>query len=667
MRLSGDFETYSAVDLRTEGLDNYAKHPSTGIHCFSYGFTPDDIQTWTEGEPFPQVIADHIASGGIFTAWNAPFEIALWNECATKKYDWPKLPVEQVRCSMAAAYAMGLPGALENVAPALGLEQRKDATGKRVMLQLAQPREDGTFWRPWDDPEKFEKLYSYNRQDVITEMAVLERVMELSPEEQAIWQLDYKINQRGMLVDLAAIDKAITLVQQEQKRLNAEMLRVTGGVVGKCTEVQLLVKWIKSQGVEMEGAAKADILDALSGDLPPQIEAALRLRQEAAKSSTAKLAAMKKRASADGRVRNTKQYHGAATGRWAGRGMQPDNFPRTRYGIRPTDVEDIIAHLDDRDYVDAMYGPCMDALADSLRGMLMAAPGNELVAVDFSAIEARKLAWLAGEEKVLEIFRTHGKIYEHAASGIYHVDMAEVNKDQRQVGKVAVLALGYGGGVGAFQSMARNYNVKVPDREADEIKTAWREAHPKIKKYWYALEDAAIRAVQEGGKHTAGAKGREVTFLKNGSFLWCRLPSGRPLCYPYPEIREVTTPWGDLKQALTYMTELDSTQIGKLRKQGKLLEDAGAHGNWQRISTYGGSLAENVTQAASRDLLASAMLRFQQQDANIVMHVHDEIVCEIPKGTWSVKEAERLMCELPAWAAGLPIGAEGWRGPRYRK
>lgn len=662
-RLSGDLETYSEVDLKAAGLHNYATDKSTGIHCFSFGFAESNIQTWREGEPFPEVVREHIASGGIFTAWNAAFEIALINECATKKYGWPRLPVEQVRCSMAAAYAMGLPGALENVAPALGLEQRKDAAGKRIMLQLAAPRPDGSFWRYWDDPEKFERLYSYNRQDVRTEMAVLDRIMELSPEEQELWQLDYKINQRGVLVDLAAIDKGISLAEQEQKRLNRAMLEATGGVVGKCTEVQLLVKWIKSQGVEIKGAAKADVLDALSGELPPQVEAALRLRQEAAKTSTKKLYAMKARASADGRVRNLHQYHGAATGRWAGRGIQVQNFPRTRPDVKPADVEDIIANLDKRDYVDTMYGPCMDALADSLRGMLMAAPGCELVAVDFSAIEARVLAWVAGQEEVLDIFRTHGKIYEHAAAGIYHVLLEEVTKAQRQIGKVAVLALGYGGGVGAFQSMARNYNVKVPDAEAEQIKGAWREAHKKIVNYWYRLEDAAITAVLEGGRHTAGAPGREVTFLKNGSFLWCRLPCGRPLCYPYPEIREVMTPWGDLKQALTYMTELDSSQ----RKSTKVLDDPAAHGAWQRISTYGGSLAENVTQAASRDLLASAILRFSQRDASIILHVHDEVVIESPKGAMSVKDAERIMCELPEWAAGLPVGAEGWAGPRYRK
>lgn len=348
--------------------------------------------------------------------------------------------------------------------------------GARVMMQLAQPKADGTFWTRAEAPEKFEQLFAYNRQDVRTELAVCERMMELSDEEQNLWALDFKINQRGIQIDLAAVNAAIKLVEAEKARLNAAMLRTTGGVVGSCTEVQLLIKWIRSRGVELGGVAKADVLDALGGELPVDVRAALNLRKEAAKSSTAKLVAMRDRASSDGRVRGTMQYHGANTGRWAGRGIQVQNFPRGN--LKPSDVDDAINHFNDRDYLNMMYDAPLDVLASCLRAMIVAKPGHDLVAADFSAIEARVLAWLAGEEKVLDIFRTHGKIYEHAAAGIYHVDMDSVSKAQRQIGKVAVLALGYGGGVGAFQSMARNYNVKVADAEADNIKAAWREAHP---------------------------------------------------------------------------------------------------------------------------------------------------------------------------------------------
>lgn len=677
--LSIDFETFSACELRDRGLHNYATDPTTGVHCMAFAFDDEPVHLWTRDTLFPGEVHSHVLNGGIVYAHNAPFELAIWNNILAPMHKIAPLKSEQVRCTMAMCYAMGLPGALENAAPALGLAQRKDAAGKRVMLQLAKPYAWGEitssdpaqdkryplFYTPETAPEKFEQLYAYCKQDVEVERALHHRLMELSDDEQRIWQLDYRINQRGIRVDLESIDKAIALVEQEKRRLDEEMLRVTGGVVGKCTEVQVLVKWIRTQGVEMNGLAKADVLDALAGDLPPAVEAALRLRKEAAKSSTAKLVAMKERASADGRVRGIHQYHGAATGRWAGRGIQSQNFPRPRPGMGEDEINDVIANLHRHAYIDMMYGPTMDAIADSLRGMIVAEPGNDLAAVDFSAIEARVLAWLAGQESVLDIFRTHGKIYEHAAAGIYHVPMERVTKDQRQIGKVAVLALGYGGGVGAFQSMARVYGVKVPDAEADEIKSAWRAVHPAIVSYWYDLERAAIRALTDGGVQAVGPRGREVKFRKAGSFLWLQLPSKRVLCYPYPELRIVDTPWGEQKEALTYMTELDSTTRKKLGN--KVLPDPNANGNWCRISTYGGSLAENVTQAVARDLLACAILRLEQRGIKIVMHCHDEIVAEVNSGSSRAGEIEQLMCELPSWAEGLPVSAEGWQRPRYGK
>ncbi|ASN73063.1 putative DNA polymerase [Ralstonia phage DU_RP_II] len=662
-----DLETCSACELRDRGLHNYAADPTTDVHCAAYAFDDEPVEIWLPGQPCPPRVSAHIKSSGRVIAHNFFFEIELTNNVLARKHGWPKLSIEQGACTMAAAYAMGLPGALENAAPALGLAQRKDAAGKRVMLQLAKPRAEGGFWAPETAPEKFEQLYAYCKQDVEVERALHHRLMELSDDEQRIWQLDYRINQRGIRVDLESIDKAIALVEQEKRRLDEEMLRVTGGVVGKCTEVQVLVKWIRTQGVEMNGLAKADVLDALAGDLPPAVEAALRLRKEAAKSSTAKLVAMKERASADGRVRGCFQYHGAATGRWAHRGIQPGNMPRPRPGMGEDEINDVIANLHRHAYIDMMYGPTMDAIADSLRGMIVAEPGNDLAAVDFSAIEARVLAWLAGQESVLDIFRTHGKIYEHAAASIYHVPMERVTKGQRQIGKVSVLALGFGGGVGAFQSMARVYGVKVPDAEADEIKSAWRAVHPAIVSYWYDLERAAIRALTDGGVQAVGPRGREVKFRKAGSFLWLQLPSKRVLCYPYPELRIVDTPWGEQKEALTYMTELDSTTRKKLGN--KVLPDPNANGNWCRISTYGGSLAENVTQAVAADLLRYSMETLESAGYPITLTVHDEAVVEIASSCddRTLERIEELMAQTPAWAAGLPVSAEGWRGPRYRK
>lgn len=650
-----DFETYSACDLKAAGLDNYATDPTTGVHCMAWAFDDEPVAVigpssrwWPQ---LPDLVSAHVASGGTVVAHNAAFELAIWNNVCVPRFGWPKLKPEQMRCTMAQAYAMSLPGSLDKAAAAAGITEQKDMAGARVMMQLARPKLDGTFWTPEEAPEKFKKLYDYCKQDVEVERQLDARLMKLSPAEQALWVLDYKINQRGIRVDLQSIETAIKLVESEKARLDAEMLRVTGGVVGKCTEVQLLIKWIRSLGVELPGVAKADVLDALSGNLPPAARSALELRKEAAKSSTAKLIAMRERASTDSRVRGTLQYHGASTGRWAGRGIQVQNFPRPRPGIKPAHVSTMIGMFDKRDLLNMCFGPVMDALADCLRGMITAGPGKHLVAMDFSAIEARVLAWLAGQESVLKIFRTHGKIYEHAAAGIYGKHIDEVNKDERQIGKVAVLALGYQGGVGAFQSMARVYGVRISDDQADEIKRAWREAHPKIVRYWYELEAAAINAVDMGTTFRAGVAGREVAFKKSGSFLLCRLPSGRVICYPYPIIKQIDTPWGEKKTALHFMSV------------------NGVTGKWEETTTYGGSLAENITQAVARDLLAEALPRMEAAGFPVVFHAHDEIVAEIDEaaGDEALHKAEEVMAEAPKWAEGLPLAAEGWRAFRYRK
>jgi DNA polymerase bacteriophage-type len=662
-----DFETYSAVDLKSCGVDVYTRDPSTGVHCAAYAFDQEPVQIWVAGEPCPDRVRQHIESGGLIYSHNAPFEIALANEVLVKKHGWPELKIEQMRCSMVMGYAMALPGRLEDMAPALGIAQRKDAAGKRVMLKLSQPKKDGSFWKPEDDPALFQQLYDYCKQDVEVERAIHARLMELSDAEQKVWQLDYAINQRGIQVDLASIDKAIALAAGEKKRLDAEMLRVTGGCVGSCSEVQLLVKWIASHGVEMKGVAKAEVLDALEGDLPLPVRQALELRKEAGKSSVAKLVAMRDRACPDGRIRAIHQFHGAATGRWAGRGVQTQNLPRWRPGTKAADVQDIIEHLDDRDYLDMFHGPVLDALADSLRSMIIAAPGHDLIAVDFSNVEGRVLAWLAQEDWKIRAFQAFDRgegpdIYKLTYSRAFGVPVDQVTKEQRQIGKVMELALGYGGGVGAFQSMAKNYGVKVADAEADRLKDAWRAAHPKICEYWLQLERTALHAMESGRQMPTQFRYNPPIFKQAGSFLWVKLPSHRVLCYPYPEIQAIETPWGQMRDTLTYMTMVSNLKA-------KTVGDDRQFGTWKRVATYGGSLTENVTQAVARDLLAQAMLRLEAAGYKVVMHVHDEAVVEVTTSCHpdTLKKVEALMVELPDWAFGLPIAAEGWRGPRYRK
>jgi len=650
-----DDETRSAADLKLVGLDNYARDPSTDIWCKAFAFDSDVTQLWTpDGATDSNAVKaarEHIRRGGKVCAHNAAFERAI-SEHVTPAYGWPALQISQLVCTMAMAYAMGLPGSLDGAAAALGIEQRKDAKGSRVMMQLAKPRkvsDDGTpVW--WDDETKLQTLYDYCKQDVEVERALHKRMVELSADEQSLWHLDQTINARGIQIDRQAIDAAIDLVTAEKIRLDEAMRKATGNVVAGCTDVRQLTAWLRFNGVQLTGVAKADVVDMLSAnDVPENCKEALRLRQEAAKSSTAKLVAMRERAGPDGRMRGLFQYHGAATGRWAGRGPQPHNFPRPALLHEQDDIEDVIAHFGQPEYLRVFYGDPMPLVADCMRGMIVAGPGKELVCCDYSNIEGRVLAWLAGEEWKLQAFRdfdasTGADLYLLAYAKGFRCSL-EAAKPFRQVGKVMELALGYGGGVGAFQKMARGYGVVVSDERADELKVAWRGAHPKVVKFWRDLEDAAIRAVQEGGTH----KVRGIAFKVAGSFLWCQLPSKRVLCYPYPQIRNKETPWGTVAPALTYMAV-----NGVTRK-------------WERCDTYGGSLAENVTQAVARDILVAGMRAVEAIGAPVVMHVHDEIVCECNLHEISVDEIATVMSNVPHWATGLPVAATGWQGQRYRK
>jgi DNA polymerase len=387
----------------------------------------------------------------------------------------------------------------------------------------------------------------------------------------------------------------------------------------------------------------------------------------------------------DQRLRGCFQYSGANTRRWAGRRVQLHNLKRPT--IKQTVIDQVLKLLPQgikAHEIDALYGPPLDVLSNCIRGFLVAAPGTDLITCDFSSIEARVLAWLARETTTLEIFKTHGRIYEHAAGNIFGTGLDSVNESQRQVGKVAVLALGYQGGVGALQTMARGYGVQLApvyahlwkladdsqrewvekaykqnkskyddiSREeyiaSDLTKTFWRQANPNIVSYWADVGECAIRAVEKPMEKIK-VKNANIAFLVNGSFLWCKLPSGGVICYPYPQIQDVELPWGGKTKGLTYMAE-----DGQSKK-------------WMRFKTYGGSLVENITQAVARDLLADAMLRLEDKGYPIVAHVHDEVVCELKEREGSLEEMSQIMCDSPAWANGLPVKAGGWRGKRYRK
>jgi DNA polymerase bacteriophage-type len=683
LRLDG--ETYSKLDLKKVNSYIYFEHGSTGVHCVAWAFDDEEPEIWLPGQPVPERVRQHIESGGRIAVWNAMFERLMLTYVLGPKHGWPVPKLEQFECTMAKAYAMGLPGSLDMASPCLGMDEAKDAVGKRVMLQLAKPRRDGTFYTPESHPEKFDTLYAYCKQDVRTERAADKRLVALSPDERQVYLLDQKINDRGVFVDEPFCKAALNIIDQATEALDAEIKVVSDYAVGSLSNANQIKAFVASKGVAIDGLAKDDVVNLLArDDLPADVRRVLEIRQEGAKTSTAKVDKMLTLRQKDGRMRGNLQYHGASTGRWSGRGAQLQNLPRPILGLEPEDAK--IVRTGDAKFVQAMLGPPMTVVADSVRGMIAAAPGNVIMAADFAAIEARVLGWLAGQESILKAFRefdagTGPDIYKMTAKDIYSVPVQRVDKAQRQVGKVAVLALGYQGGPGAFRMMAKGYGLDIASAfepvyaaatkenvdkaeaawlsrgkatgmsqrawlTAELIKLAWREANDKIVQFWYNLESAAISAIENKGE--VFYAGDHVRFKKSGSWLVCGLPSGRNLYYAYPKVEEKTTPWGTTQKSVT-IRGVDRTR------------------NWSDISFYGGLISENVTQAVARDLMVNGMLACEAAGYPAVITIHDEIVVEPPAGHGSVEEFEKIMATGPAWAEGLPLAAEGWVGERYRK
>jgi DNA polymerase len=679
-----DFETRSVCDLVASGVHKYAEDPTTGILCTAFAFG-DAEPTVVRGMNLPREVKAHCNNAGLVVAHNAPFEYCMWNGSGVRVYDVSPLYPSQMQCTMSEAYALSLPGSLEAGAAAVGITAQKDMAGHRLMLKMCKPRSIDPItgeitW--WEDEADIIRLMAYCAQDLRVTQQYRKRLLRLSPTERRVWELDQEINNRGIAVDLSAAILGNQLVQDEQVRLNAEIRVVTKNEVPTYNSHVSLKKWLACNGIATEGVAKDAVATMLSLPyLSPRVRRALEIRQEASKSSTAKLDAFIARACADQRLKGLFQYHAAGTGRWAGRGVQPQNFPRPT--IKQKEIEQIFTRLHDAEELEMMHGSIINALSNALRGFLIAPRGKDLMAADWSAIEARGVAWLAGQEDKLELFRSGGKVYETSAGETYGAPPETITKDdpRRQIGKVSILSLGYQGGVNAFQQMAKGYNVRITKeiavdiwRRAPEarrakarwgwdqrgkksgipnfewlgcelIKLAFREANPAIVQYWGDIEKAAISAVQNPGQVF---RVRNVAYRVKGSFLFCRLPSGRCLSYPYPEIGPVKTPWDETKPMLKYKG-VDSTTK-----------------KWVRQTAYGGMLVENITQAVCRDIMAYAMLRCPHP---IVLHVHDEIVTEIdedlPAG--ALKEFEKLCSEVPEWAEGFPLTAEGWRGKRFRK
>lgn len=662
-----DWETRSAADLREVGLFNYVNDPTTDVWCLAWAIGAMEPAVWTPGMPLPRPLVDHVTNGGLAVAHNVMFDMEVWNAIGVPRYGFPELRPEQCECTMATGYAMGLPGALEDAAFAMGLKMLKDAEGRALMLRMARPRSKRgvtpIVW--WDEADKIARLHEYCKQDVRVERELHDRLMPLSARERRVWLADYRINQRGVHFDRASVAGAAKAIEKVKEDYDRRIAIVTGGAVASVGSLLALKSWATENGCPLESVAKQELADTIARLPEGKVRDALVLRQEAGKASTAKLDVMLSIAGPDNRLRNLYQYHGAATGRWAGRKVQPHNLTRD-VPEDPAEVEHILSLFRDGNAaaIDMIYGPPLSVLSRCLRPMFCAAPGHVIAGGDWSNVEGRGVAWFAGEEWKLNAFREFDAgrgpdLYKVAYGKSFNMPPDEVTKPQRQIGKVMELAFGYQGGVGAFATMGKTLGVKVSDAAASRFKVGWRAAHPRVKAVWFALQRAAIDAVKAPGTVTsAGFPGREARFKVAGSFLWCLLPSGRAICYPYPKVLD-----GEYGPMLTYMTQPGPDD----HKKGRVIYDPANTGSWARVSTYGGSLLENIVQGFCADFLREVLLAADEAGWPVVLHTHDDVNIEAPEA--QAEEArswlERAMNTPPAWAAGFPLFAKVSLSRRY--
>jgi DNA polymerase len=635
--LSIDIETYSSYDLKTSGVYRYVEAPDFQVLLFGYAFDEDLIQVVDlTREKLPNDVYEALTDPKVIkTAHNATFE-----RVCLGKYLKRQLPVEQWQCTMTKAAMLGLPLSLEACGKPLHLETQKSLAGKQLIKYFSVPckptkvNQGRTRNLPNDDFEKWKEFIEYNRTDVDVERQIRQKLafFEVPEVEREIYCLDQVINDRGVQIDRDFVERAIDLDTINRFRLLEEATRLTG-LVNPNSAAQLKA-WLTDEGLEVDNLQKGTIPELLEQSPSHEITRVLTLRQQLSKSSIRKYSAMLESVCADGRLRGLVQYYGAGrTGRWAGRLVQVHNL--TRNTMSDLDLaRECVATSGD---LELLYDNVAQVLSELIRTSFVPAAGHRFIVSDFSAIEARITAWLAQEQWRLDVFRGDGKIYEASAAHMFKVPLSKVTKDSvyRTRGKVAELACGFGGGVGALRRMGGLDDLS--DDELQEIIDLWRRESPKIVQLWYDVQACAIKAIQGTPMRLAGLR-----FFKQKGLLFIQLPSGRQLCYVKPEL--IQGPYG---LEIHYLGLDQTTQ------------------QWCRQHTYGGKLVENIVQAIARDCLAHKMLSLEKARYRVVMHVHDEVVLEVQQG--SVEEVNKLMSAPLKWAKDLPLSAESFETNYYKK
>ena len=639
-----DFETRSRCNLLTAGAYNYSLDPSTEVLCMSYAFDDEDVQTWLPGTPFPDRVRRHT---GQIRAHNAAFErLIFW-------YHLRDFEPEQFYCTAAQARANCAPGKLEDVGRFASSEMRKDHRGAQLIRALSIPQADGTFN---EDPKLMDEMVAYCAQDVRTMRAISKGLRDLTAEELADYHINEQINDRGVLIDLPLAKAAVQYAEAEKGEIQALVAEITKGEITSVrspkmrawVQERLGPEAVKMMTVYKDGEAKQSIDKTVRANLlafaeenpdevPAHVADVIQCADDLWASSVAKFARMASLADAeDARVRGAFMFNGgAATGRASSMGLQVHNFTR-KCAKDPTRVRQAMVR---GHKLVPEFGPTVNAvLKGMLRPAIVAAPGKKLVVADWNSIEARLNPWLSndpGADDVLDVFRYGRGIYEREAAGIFHCREDEVTPEQRQIGKVAVLSCGYGGSIGAFAAMGRNYGVHLPESDARRIVDAWRRANQWAVRYWGALEDAYTAAMRH--PHHEMRAGR-VTYLFDGLHLWWMLPSGRILVYPYARLEE---------EGVTYA-----------KSAWKPAADAK---EWPRARLWKGLACENICQAAANDILRNTL----RQVDDVVLTVHDEVVLETAEP--DEEQLRRVMCKPPLWCDDLPLAVDIKTMTRYAK
>lgn len=651
--LSIDIETRSSIEIGKAGLYRYAQSPDFEIILFAYQMddAPVEIVDLAQGERIPEWIVEALQSAGFIKhAYNAAFEWYCLNRAGYRT------PLAQWRCTMAHGLYCGYPGGLDAIGKAIGLPQdrQKLATGKALIRYFCVPckptKNNGnrTWNLPKHAPEKWELFKEYCKQDVTAENSILRRLEQfpMPKEEERLWQMDVRMNAFGVRVDEELTDGALYIDERSRQDLMGEAMGITG-IDNPNSTVQLM-EWLEKNGTETDNLRKATVTDLLAGQPADNVKRMLEIRQQLGKTSIKKYEAIRKAKGEDGRVRGLTQYYGAnRTGRWAGRLVQMQNLPRNYIGT----LDEARKLVEQKNYegLRMIYGNVPDTLSQLIRTAFIPSEGNKFVVADFSAIEARVIAWLAGEQWVNEVFATHGKIYEATASQMFHVPVEKIKKGNpeyslRQKGKVATLALGYQGGTAALIAMGA-LDMGLTEEELPDIVARWRNANRRICDLWYKVEQAALMAMQTAQPQAVNGLvfSLEGDLLYGQTFLTVQLPSGRKLFYPKPFLQE--------------------NQFGKLALH---YYSTGSSKKWGVESTYGGKMTENIVQAVARDCLAETLKRIEDRGLHVVFHVHDEVIIDAPEET-TVDEVCGLMAEPIPWAPGLILKGAGFEGQYYKK